>query len=823
MPIPLISRTNTIDEWRVQTNLEATALNNLESGNFTKSNGSLSLTGSSALVITANGTALQVANGALFQSNVTVAGDIALGTQGSATGNLTTGGIVTVLAPGNALQVANNATVNTDLQVTRTIYTGNVSANGNVTVGGNETVSGILRLPGSGNVLYVNNGVAVVKTLSATDVNTTNADISLATIGEAAITEADISIGNIGSANASILTSNSASLNYSTLSNTTITKADIVSANITTKLNVQNALITVRGTSAFDDALTITRGKATVQDVVIEGNLTVVGIYTQTGNSNIEVDTLTLNSNTGVNKDALIVNRRISGNNAILRWVETDKSWKISKGNTYTSLNNIIDASYVDTTVNNASDTQVASASAVKLTYDTSILIGAYANGAFRSQNTTGVYANAAFALANTALEQGGVIAGGYANSAFTRANTANTNAATADQKAVSAGVYANSAFAAANVAAQRAVTSGSYANSAYAHANTKFASAGGTISGDVVVSGNLTISGETTYVNTTNMLFADAILTLNSDYPTTASPTENAGIEIQRGTSSIVVLRWNETNDKWEFTNDGTFYGDIAGVYQVQAAGTYANAAFAAANTAFESGGIIAGGYANSAFTRANTATTNAATADQRAVTSGSYANSAFTRANTATTNAATADQRAVTSGSYANSAFAAANSKVASITSGTGVTVGGTSTIPTVSIGQAVATSSSVRFNSIGVGTAATGTTGEIRATNNIVAYYSDDRLKTKLGNIDDALNKLMTLSGFYYEANQTAQDLGYEPIREVGVSAQQVQAVMPEVVAPAPIDNKYLTVQYERLVPLIIESIKELKNQLDELKGV
>ena len=78
-------------------------------------------------------------------------------------------------------------------------------------------------------------------------------------------------------------------------------------------------------------------------------------------------------------------------------------------------------------------------------------------------------------------------------------------------------------------------------------------------------------------------------------------------------------------------------------------------------------------------------------------------------------------------------------------------------------------------------------------------------------------------MTLSGFYYEANQTAQDLGYEPIREVGVSAQQVQAVMPEVVAPAPIDNKYLTVQYERLVPLIIESIKELKNQLDELKGV
>ena len=221
-----------------------------------------------------------------------------------------------------------------------------------------------------------------------------------------------------------------------------------------------------------------------------------------------------------------------------------------------------------------------------------------HANASYVSQNTTGV----------------------YANSAYNQANTATTNAATADQ---------------------RAVTSGVYANAAYAHANTKFASAGGTIVGDVVIQGNITVSGATSYVNTTNMLFADAILVLNSDYPTTSTPTENAGIEIQRGTSANVLLRWNETNDKWEFTNDGSNYGDIASVSQVTSAGSYAN----------------------SAYTQANTATTNAATADQRAVTSGSYANSAFGRANTATTNAATADQRAVTSGVYANSAYLQAN----------------------------------------------------------------------------------------------------------------------------------------------------------------
>jgi hypothetical protein len=130
--------------------------------------------------------------------------------------------------------------------------------------------------------------------------------------------------------------------------------------------------------------------------------------------------------------------------------------------------------------------------------------------------------------------------------------------------------------------------------------------------------------------------------------------------------------------------------------------------------------------------------------------------------------------------------------------------------------------ATNTNTQLASLGVGTAASGTAGEIRATNNITAYYSDDRLKTKLGNIEDALAKVRTLSGFYYEANETAQALGYEAVREVGVSAQQVQAVQPEIVVPAPIDDKYLTVRYERLVPLLIEAIKELDGELQSLKA-
>jgi hypothetical protein len=137
------------------------------------------------------------------------------------------------------------------------------------------------------------------------------------------------------------------------------------------------------------------------------------------------------------------------------------------------------------------------------------------------------------------------------------------------------------------------------------------------------------------------------------------------------------------------------------------------------------------------------------------------------------------------------------------------------------TLSTPQSIGTSSSVQFGSFGVGTAASGTTGEIRATNNVTAYYSDDRLKTKLGKIEGALDKLCALEGFYYEANETAQALGYEVQREVGVSAQTMQQIMPEIVAPAPIDNKYLTIRYERALPLIVEAIKELRAEVEALK--
>lgn len=100
-------------------------------------------------------------------------------------------------------------------------------------------------------------------------------------------------------------------------------------------------------------------------------------------------------------------------------------------------------------------------------------------------------------------------------------------------------------------------------------------------------------------------------------------------------------------------------------------------------------------------------------------------------------------------------------------------------------------------------------------------VTANYSDERLKTKLGSLESALDKICAIETFYYEANQTAQALGYKAEREVGVSAQSVQAVFPELVAPAPVDAQYLTVRYERLVAPIIEAIKELRAEIKAAK--
>jgi hypothetical protein len=82
------------------------------------------------------------------------------------------------------------------------------------------------------------------------------------------------------------------------------------------------------------------------------------------------------------------------------------------------------------------------------------------------------------------------------------------------------------------------------------------------TIANNLTVTGDLTVNGNTTTLNTANLNVEDNFVLLNSGV--TGSPTLNAGIEVERGTSTNVAIRWNETTDKWEFTVDGTNYTEL-------------------------------------------------------------------------------------------------------------------------------------------------------------------------------------------------------------------------------------------------------------------
>ena len=126
---------------------------------------------------------------------------------------------------------------------------------------------------------------------------------------------------------------------------------------------------------------------------------------------------------------------------------------------------------------------------------------------------------------------------------------------------------------------------------------------------------------------------------------------------------------------------------------------------------------------------------------------------------------------------------------------------------------------------------------TLGGILAAGDIVAYYSDRRLKKNLVPVTGALDKISSLTAYNYNANELANKLaGYDTEKlELGLIAQDVQKVAPEVVTLAGFDTEsdkeghywsksgenYLTIKYERLVPLLVEAIKELKEEVECLR--
>ena len=121
----------------------------------------------------------------------------------------------------------------------------------------------------------------------------------------------------------------------------------------------------------------------------------------------------------------------------------------------------------------------------------------------------------------------------------------------------------------------------------------------------------------------------------------------------------------------------------------------------------------------------------------------------------------------------------------------------------------------------------------TGALSLVGDITALTSDKRLKENIQIIENPLKKLNKLSGFTYDWSlDKCEKAGFIPKneRQIGVFAQDIQSVIPEAVKPAPFDTEdgksksgenYLTVQYEKIIPLLIESIKEQQKQINKLR--
>ena len=132
-------------------------------------------------------------------------------------------------------------------------------------------------------------------------------------------------------------------------------------------------------------------------------------------------------------------------------------------------------------------------------------------------------------------------------------------------------------------------------------------------------------------------------------------------------------------------------------------------------------------------------------------------------------------------------------------------------------------VTTNNMYLLTSLGVGTGASGTIGEIRATNDITAYYSSDiSLKTNIIPIPNALDKVLSVRGVKFDWTESyikergGEDPYFVRKHDVGIIAQEIERILPEIVATR--DNGIKAVRYEKLIALLIEAIKELNAKIE-----
>ena len=333
----------------------------------------------------------------------------------------------------------------------------------------------------------------------------------------------------------------------------------------------------------------------------------------------------------------------------------------------------------------------------------------------------------------------------------------------------------------------------------------------------DLTVAGDLTVSGTTTSINSTNLDVTDKLISINVGGADAAS-ANGAGLFISGANESFT---WDNGNTRFNFSDDIHAAGNIT------LTGTVDGRDIAADGTKLD--GIE------------SSATADQSDAEIRAAVEAATDSNVFTDADHSKLNgieaSATADQTndeikaAVEAASDSNTFTDADHTKLngieasADVTDTTNVTAAGAlmdsecaSLASVKAINQGLTTTSDVRFDSIGIGTAAPGTSGVLRATNDIVAFYSsDERLKDNIEVIPNCLGRLKDIKGVEFDWNDNQSV--YEG-HDIGVIAQDIEKIAPSLVTDR--DNGYKAVKYEKLTAILIQAVKELHAKVEELEN-
>ena len=109
----------------------------------------------------------------------------------------------------------------------------------------------------------------------------------------------------------------------------------------------------------------------------------------------------------------------------------------------------------------------------------------------------------------------------------------------------------------------------------------------------------------------------------------------------------------------------------------------------------------------------------------------------------------------------------------------------------------------------------------TGQIYATDNITAYYSSDiTLKNNIRPIESAIFKVRQINGVEFDWNEKSSQIQQEQGHDIGLIAQEVEKVLPEIVITR--ENGIKAIQYEKVVPLLVEAIKEQQTMIEDLSN-